>query len=141
METFERMQTCYISSRASQQSASTHVRSSLSKFVPFSSYGILLSTDACTLKVIILVGPPLCGKSTLLRLFATDLFPQSGVVLVPTHLRVLHVMEKMTMVLFDITLMENLCVRSSEGERNDPKSKLAIPIFFYQTRQTFSYIL
>merc|ERR1712066_917953 len=57
-------------------------------------------------QVIGLLGDHECGKTTLLRLFASRLFPTKGKIFFPTHLRVLHVCQEP--MLFHRSVWRNL---------------------------------
>jgi ABC-type multidrug transport system fused ATPase/permease subunit len=65
--------------------------------------------------MIVLVGPHQGGKTTLLKLIAQHHHPTSGSVFIPTHLRVLQVMQDPTIM--DLTLVQNLCFGSPDEHR------------------------
>jgi len=57
-------------------------------------------------KFVALVGPHGCGKSTFLRLLGHSIFPDEGMIFVPTHLRLLHVAQEP--MLLQLTAWQNL---------------------------------
>eukprot|EP00746_Dinoflagellata_sp_MGD_P005561 gnl/MRDRNA2_/MRDRNA2_110787_c0_seq1.p1 gnl/MRDRNA2_/MRDRNA2_110787_c0~~gnl/MRDRNA2_/MRDRNA2_110787_c0_seq1.p1 ORF type:complete len:929 (-),score=162.28 gnl/MRDRNA2_/MRDRNA2_110787_c0_seq1:115-2901(-) len=72
--------------------------------------------------LVALVGPPGGGKSTMLKLIGGVLFPHTGVVAVPPHLRVLHISQNP--VFFQDSLLNNLIYGLKPGNQDAAKDRV-----------------
>lgn len=68
-------------------------------------------------QLVALVGKPGNGKSTLMRLIGAQLIPDAGDLLIPPHLRVLHISKQP--VFFNDTLFNNLTYGVSKSDKTD----------------------
>jgi len=76
---------------------------------PDSDEGWVLRDVSISVKqgnLIAVVGPHGCGKATLLKLLGQCIFPSSGTIFMPTHLRILHVTQEP--ILLDVSALQNL---------------------------------
>jgi len=88
--------------------------------------------------LIVLVGKPGDGKSTLMKLMGSQLIPDGGDLLIPPHLRVLHISQNPAF--FHDTLYNNLTYGASEGPDMDLDRVIKICQMLGVAKAFFKYL-